>query len=138
MNATYSSANQEDIARKMNIEHEINVSKNAEKINQFDIKEQFFQSCINALKREDVKQEFKNLMKPLVYMIVKEIYPYFCLSIVFSIALFLIMIGFILFFIRNYDFIRNIWGGGFKFGSTGRDLKGGESISPHKSTIKSK
>ena len=101
----------EEIAKKMNIEHEINNGKM--KTNDFDIKEQFFQSCINALKREDVKQEFKVLMKPIVYMIVKEIYPYFCFSIIFSIALFLFMLGFILFFIRNYDFIKDIYNGNF-------------------------
>ena len=106
-----------NIAKKMNIEEEIknkdNHCSNANTSSNYDLKEQFFQSCINALKRDDVKQEFKNLMKPLVYMIVKEIYPYFCFSIIFSIALFLFMMGFILFFIRNYDFIKEIYSGKF-------------------------
>ena len=106
-----------NIAKKMNIEEEIknkdNHCSNANASSNYDLKEQFFQSCISALKRDDVKHEFKNLMKPLVYMIVKEIYPYFCFSIIFSIALFLFMLGFILFFIRNYDFIKDIYSGKF-------------------------
>ena len=106
-----------NIAKKMNIEEEIknkdNHCSNTNASSNYDLKEQFFQSCINALKRDDVKHEFKNLMKPLVYMIVKEIYPYFCFSIIFSIALFLFMLGFILFFIRNYDFIKEIYSGKF-------------------------
>ena len=41
------------------------------------------QACLGILKREDVKNELKNLMSPLVDMILVDIYPYIYLSLIF-------------------------------------------------------
>ena len=45
------------------------------------------------LSREDVKKELKELFKPLVSLIVQEIYPYIYLSLVFVIISFLLILG---------------------------------------------
>ena len=48
-----------------------------------DIKETLINECINILHKDEVKQEFKELMKPLISMLIQEIYPYIFLSIIF-------------------------------------------------------
>ena len=40
-----------------------------------DIKETLINECISILHKEEVKQEFKELMKPLISMLIQEIYP---------------------------------------------------------------
>ena len=41
-----------------------------------DIKETILQQCLTIFKREEVKEEFVDLMKPVIQMLLKEIYPY--------------------------------------------------------------
>ena len=48
------------------------------------------QACLGILKREDVKNELKNLMSPLVDMILVDIYPYIYLSLIFVCISFLL------------------------------------------------
>lgn len=57
------------------------------------MKEQFIEQCMLILSREDVKKELKELFKPLVSLIVQEIYPYIYLSLVFVIISFLLILG---------------------------------------------
>lgn len=45
------------------------------------------------LSREDVKKELKELFKPLVSLIVQEIYPYIYLSLIFVIISFLLILA---------------------------------------------
>jgi len=47
------------------------------------MKHAFIQQCLDILKREDVKDELKLLMRPMIDMILQEIYPYIFLSIIF-------------------------------------------------------
>ena len=47
--------------------------------------EKFIEKCVQILAREDVKQEMKILFKPLVSLIVQELYPYIYLSLLFVI-----------------------------------------------------
>ena len=56
------------------------------------IKETIVNECLNVLHREDVKKEFKELMKPLIDMLIKEIYPYIFLSIIFVFISFLFIL----------------------------------------------
>ena len=42
-----------------------------------DVKEQIINECLNVLHRKEVKEEFKELMRPLIDMLIKEIYPLF-------------------------------------------------------------
>ena len=57
------------------------------------MKEQFIEQCLLILSREDVKKELKELFKPLVSLIVQEIYPYIYLSLIFVIMSFLLILG---------------------------------------------
>ena len=48
-----------------------------------DFKETIIKECLDVLHKEEVKAEFKQLMRPLIDMLIKEIYPYIFLSIIF-------------------------------------------------------
>lgn len=70
-----------------------------------DIKETIINECLNVLHRDDVKKEFKELMKPLVDLLIKEIYPYIFLSIIFVFISFLLILGIFILLMRNKMFI---------------------------------
>jgi len=70
-----------------------------------NIKETIVNECLNALHREDVKKEFKELMKPLIDMLIKEIYPYIFLSIIFVFISFLLILGIFILLLRNKMFL---------------------------------
>jgi len=53
-----------------------------------DVKETIINECLNVLHRKEVKDEFKELMRPLIDMLIKEIYPYIFLSIIFVLLVF--------------------------------------------------
>ena len=55
--------------------------------------EKFIEKCVQILAREDVKHEMKILFKPLVSLIVQELYPYIYLSLLFVIISFLLILG---------------------------------------------
>jgi hypothetical protein len=57
------------------------------------MKEQFIEQCLLVLARDDVKKEVKEFFKPLISLIVQEIYPYIYLSLVFVIISFLLILG---------------------------------------------
>lgn len=71
------------------------------------LKNKIIEECLNTLKREDVKEEIKDLMKPVIDMVLKEIYPYIYLSIIFVIISFLLILGIFLILVRS-KFILNI------------------------------
>ena len=66
-----------------------------------NIKETIVNECLNVLNREDVKKELKNIMKPLIDMLIKEIYPYIFLSIIFVFISFLLILGIFILLLRN-------------------------------------
>ena len=70
-----------------------------------DIKETIVNECLNVLHREDVKKEFKELMRPLIDLLIKEIYPYIFLSIIFVFISFLLILGIFILLLRNKMFI---------------------------------
>ena len=55
--------------------------------------DKFVEKCVQFLAREDVKNEMKILFKPLVSLIVQELYPYIYLSLLFVIISFLLILG---------------------------------------------
>ena len=65
------------------------------------IKNKFIHQCLNILKREDIKNELKNIVKPLVGLFVKEIYPYIFLSILFVLISFLLILGIFILLLRT-------------------------------------
>lgn len=65
------------------------------------MKEQLIEQCLLILSRDDVKKELKELFKPLVQLIVQEIYPYIYLSLIFVIISFLLILGIFFLLLRN-------------------------------------
>lgn len=59
------------------------------------------QACLGILKREDVKNELKNLMSPLVDMILVDIYPYIYLSLIIVCISFLLHLGILVLLLRS-------------------------------------
>tara|TARA_B100000902_G_C27170148_1_gene843353 strand:+ start:607 stop:840 length:234 start_codon:yes stop_codon:yes gene_type:complete len=70
-----------------------------------NVKETIINECLNVLHRKEVKEEFKELMRPLIDMLIKEIYPYIFLSIIFVIISFLLILGIFILLLRNKHFI---------------------------------
>jgi len=66
-----------------------------------DMKELIIDKCLEVLKRKDVKEDIKELMRPVVDMIIKEIYPYIFLSIVFVFISFLLILGIFILLLRT-------------------------------------
>ena len=63
-------------------------------------KDKLIDQCLDILKREDVKQELKSMMRPMIDMIVQELYPYIFLSIVFVFISFLLILGIFILLLR--------------------------------------
>jgi hypothetical protein len=65
------------------------------------MKQEFIDQCLLILSREDIKQNLKELFKPLISLIVQEIYPYIYLSLIFVIISFLLILGIFYLLLRN-------------------------------------
>ena len=65
------------------------------------LKEKLINECINIIKREDIKNEIKEVMRPVIDMLLKEIYPYIYLSLIFVIISFLLILGIFLILVRS-------------------------------------
>jgi hypothetical protein len=65
------------------------------------MKQEFIDQCLIILSREDVKIQLKELFKPLVSLIVQEIYPYIYLSLMFVIMSFLLILGIFYLLLRS-------------------------------------
>jgi hypothetical protein len=65
------------------------------------MKQEFIDQCLLILSREDVKNQLKELFKPLVSLIVQEIYPYIYLSLMFVIMSFLLILGIFYLLLRS-------------------------------------
>ena len=64
----------------------------------------FLQKCLKILKRDDVKKEAKEFIKPLINLIFQEIYPYIYISVLFITVSFLLILGIFLLLLRNYKY----------------------------------
>lgn len=73
------------------------------------MKDAIIDQCVQILKREDVKNELKNLMTPLIDLILNELYPYIYLSLIIVIISFLLHLGiFILLLYTKTNIRQNI------------------------------
>jgi len=68
------------------------------------IKNTLIQECIDVLKREDVKTEFKTFMTPIIDIILIQINPYLYLCMMFVIISFLLHLGIFVLLLRNKSF----------------------------------
>ena len=65
------------------------------------MKNTLIDQCLELIRRDDVKNELKNLMTPLIEVILIEIYPYIYLSLIFVIISFLLHLGIFILLVRN-------------------------------------
>ncbi|ANS04285.1 hypothetical protein [uncultured Mediterranean phage] len=69
-------------------------------MNTASIKDTVLRQCLAILKREDVKTELKHLMRPMIDLILQEIYPYIFLSMIFVFISFLLILGIFILLMR--------------------------------------
>ena len=65
------------------------------------MKESIIQHCLNLLKRPDVKEEIKAVMRPVIDMLLRQITPYIYLSITFVFISFLLILGIFILLLRH-------------------------------------
>ena len=70
-------------------------------------KDKIIEECLEILNRDDVKNEFKNIMRPIIEMLLKDIYPYIYLSIIFVVISFLLILGIFVLLMRNKILYKN-------------------------------
>ena len=58
------------------------------------------EQCLEVIKREDVKAEIKELIKPMISILLQEIYPYIFISLIFVLIAFLLILGIFIFLLR--------------------------------------
>jgi hypothetical protein len=64
-------------------------------------KEAIVNECLAVLGRDDVKDEIKELFVPIIDLLLKEIYPYIFLSMLFVVISFLLILGIFVLLLRN-------------------------------------
>jgi len=69
------------------------------------MKDIFLNECLLLLKREDIKQNIKEciypIIQPIVSILLKEINPYIYLSLIFVFISFLLHLGIFILLLRN-------------------------------------
>ena len=73
--------------------------------------ESFIQQCVNILKKEEIKNEMKLLLKPMIEFILYEIYPYLFIIMMFVLILFLMILAILILLIillRNLHTLKKI------------------------------
>jgi hypothetical protein len=72
------------------------------------MKDSFVQQCLDILKREDIKNEFKSLLKPVLDFILYEINPYIYIIVAMVFLIFIMILAILILLIlliRNKDFV---------------------------------
>jgi hypothetical protein len=74
------------------------------------MKETIVQQCLDILKRDDVKNEFKMLLKPVIDFILYEINPYIYITVALVFMIFIMILAILLillYILRNKNIFRN-------------------------------
>jgi len=74
------------------------------------MKESIVQQCLDILKRDDVKNEFKLMLKPVIDFILYEINPYIYITVTLVFMIFIMILAILLiliFILRNKNLFRN-------------------------------
>lgn len=66
------------------------------------LKEKLVEEFIALFQREDIKYELKKILRPLLDVILQDIYPYIYLSILFVLISFLLTLGIFIILLQNY------------------------------------
>jgi len=65
-----------------------------------NFKDMIIEQCLKALKRKDIKAEIKNIIRPVLALIIQEIYPYIYISVIFIFISFLLILGIFILLLR--------------------------------------
>jgi hypothetical protein len=68
----------------------------------------FIEKCLEILRKPEVKKEIKHFLKPIVDLVLQEVYPYIYLSVLFVIISFLLTLGIFVLMLRNSSSTINI------------------------------
>jgi hypothetical protein len=71
-----------------------------------NIRDKFIEEFKEIFKRQDIKNEIKILFKPIIDMILIEIYPFIYISLVFVIISFLLILAIFILILRNKTFLK--------------------------------
>jgi hypothetical protein len=76
------------------------------------MKESLIEQCLEILQREDIKREFKKLLKPVIDFILYEINPYIYITVFLVLIIFLLILAILvilIFILRDKgNFLKNI------------------------------
>jgi hypothetical protein len=75
------------------------------------MKDSFVQQCLNILKRDDIKNEFKMLLKPVIDFILYEINPYLYITMTLVFLIFIMILAILIILILlicNKQFISKL------------------------------
>ena len=76
------------------------------------MKDSLVQQCLDILKRDDIKNEFKMLLKPIIDFILYEINPYIYITVALVFLIFIMILAILIILIillRNKQFIPKIF-----------------------------
>jgi hypothetical protein len=76
------------------------------------MKDSLVQQCLDILKRDDIKNEFKMLLKPVIDFILYEINPYIYITVALVFLIFIMILAILvilIMFIRNRQIISKIF-----------------------------
>lgn len=65
------------------------------------MKDSFVQQCLDLLKREDIKNEFKKLLKPVIDFILYEINPYIYITVSLVFLIFIMILAILILLILH-------------------------------------
>ncbi len=76
------------------------------------MKDSLVQQCLDILKRDDIKNEFKMLLKPVIDFILYEINPYIYIIVALVFLIFIMILAILailIMLLRNKQFISKIF-----------------------------
>lgn len=73
-----------------------------------NLKKSVLSECINLLKSNEVKDKIKEMLNPIISIILNEIYPYIYLSIIFVGLGFLLILVTMVLLMRIYKIINRV------------------------------
>jgi hypothetical protein len=75
------------------------------------MKDSFVQQCLDILKRDDIKNEFKMLLKPVIDFILYEINPYIYITVALVFLIFIMILAILIMLIliiRNKQILNKL------------------------------
>jgi hypothetical protein len=76
------------------------------------MKDSLVQQCLDILKRDDIKNEFKSILKPIIDFILYEINPYIYITVTLVFMIFIMILailGILIILLRNKHLLSGIF-----------------------------